>query len=81
MGSNLIPNPTRNGITIQSNLVLEDNTLVEIYNALGQKVKTISINENTKSIKIDTHSFLDGVYLMHLKNQNNTIIKAFIVAK
>lgn len=77
----LYPNPTSSIIRIQSNLILEDKTVIEIYNALGQKVKAISINEDIQSIKIDVGLLLDGVYIMHLKNEENTTTKAFIVAK
>jgi hypothetical protein len=77
----LYPNPTSSLITLESNLVLEKSTIIEIYNALGQNVKTISVNEAIQSIDIDVSSFLDGIYILHLKNRDNIITKSFVVVK
>lgn len=77
----LYPNPTSSLITLESNLVLEKSTRIEIYNVLGQKVKAISVNEATQSIEIDISLFLDGIYTLRLKNKENIITKSFVVVK
>jgi hypothetical protein len=77
----LYPNPASSLITLESNLVLEKNTAIEIYNALGQSVKTITVNEAIQSIDIDVSLFLDGIYTLRLKNKENIITKSFVVVK
>ena len=77
----LYPNPTNNTITLVSNLVLEDEIQIEIYNALGQKVKEISINEDINTIDINVSSLLDGIYNVRLQSGNYKITKSFVVVK
>jgi hypothetical protein len=77
----LYPNPTSNIITLESNLLLEENAQIQIYNVLGQKVKEISIDEDTSIIEIDVSLFLNGIYNLHLQSGNYKIIKSFVVVK
>jgi len=77
----LYPNPTNSIITLESNLVLEEEIQIEIYNALGQKVKEISINEDISTIEIDVSSLLDGIYNVRLQSGTYKITKSFVVVK
>lgn len=77
----LYPNPTDDKLTVESNQILEDVTIIEIYNALGQQVKLLTIKEDIQSINIDASTLMDGVYIMRLKNGDNTKTKAFVVSK
>lgn len=77
----LYPNPTNNTITLESNLVLEDEIQIEIYNALGQKVKEVTINEDIKTIDINVSSLLDGIYNIRLQSGAYKITKSFVVVK
>ena len=77
----LYPNPTSNTITLESNLVLEDEIQIEIYNALGQKVKEISINGDISTIDINISSLLDGIYNIRLQSGTYKITKSFVVVK
>lgn len=68
----LYPNPVQNQLTI-SNAV---GTLT-IYNHLGQKVKEI-INTD-EHLNINTSNFLQGHYILHIRNPNSKIIvKPFV---
>ncbi|WMX13755.1 T9SS type A sorting domain-containing protein [Aureispira sp. CCB-E] len=77
----LYPNPTNSIITLESNLVLEDEIQIEVYNALGQKVKAISINENTNTIDLNVSSLLDGIYNIRLQSGAYKITKSFVLIK
>ncbi|WMX17541.1 T9SS type A sorting domain-containing protein [Aureispira sp. CCB-E] len=77
----LYPNPTSNVITLESNLVLKDEIQIEIYNALGQKVKEMSINEDINTIDINVNSFLDGIYNIRLQSGIYKVTKSFVVVK
>jgi hypothetical protein len=77
----LYPNPTSNTITLESNLILEEEIQIEIYNTLGQKVKEIAINEAISVIEIDVSLFLDGIYNIRLQSGNYKITKSFVVVK
>ncbi|WP_264791982.1 T9SS type A sorting domain-containing protein [Aureispira anguillae] len=77
----LYPNPTDDKLTVESNQILEGETTIEIYNSLGQQVQILTIEEDIQSINIDASSLLDGVYIMRLKNGNNSKTKAFVVSK
>ena len=77
----LYPNPTSNTITLESNLILEEEIQIEIYNTLSQKVKEIAINEAISVIEIDVSLFLDGIYNIRLQSGNYKITKSFVVVK
>jgi hypothetical protein len=77
----LYPNPTNNTITLESNLSLEDKIQKVIYNALGQKVKEITINEAMNTIDINVSSLLDGIYNIRLQSGAYKITKSFVLIK
>ena len=71
----LFPNPAKNVITIQSESELK-NSNVQLLNALGQTVKSISIENTTTSINIsDLNS---GIYFVQLNYNNQKLIKKII---
>ncbi|BDS14740.1 T9SS type A sorting domain-containing protein [Aureispira anguillae] len=77
----LYPNPASNTITLESNLVLEEEIQIKIYNPLGQKVKEITINEDINRIDINVGSLLGGIYNIHLQSGAYKSTKSFIVVK
>ena len=61
----------RNNIIINLINIQNENNKIVVYNSLGNRIKTIEINnENTT---IDTQDLQQGMYIIHLL-QNNTII-------
>ncbi len=73
---NFYPNPS-NGI-----LIIELNELTEteltVYNMMGDLVFQKTIQETST---IDLSEFMDGVYTLHLKNDNGVTIKKIILNK
>ncbi|BDS14742.1 T9SS type A sorting domain-containing protein [Aureispira anguillae] len=77
----LYPNPASNTITLESSLVLEEKIQIKIYNALGQKVKEVTINEAINTIDINVSSLLDGIYNIRLQSGAYKSTKSFVVVK
>ncbi len=72
----IFPNPTNNKVTLEA----EGNTLIneiEIYNLLGEKVKTIPVNQ--QKLNLDISELPIGVYMFHLHvksaNESYSIVK------
>ncbi|HMN32572.1 MAG: T9SS type A sorting domain-containing protein [Chitinophagaceae bacterium] len=67
ISSNVIvyPNPTNNGILNVSIINLDyQNASISIYNAFGQMVKTMEINQNNSNENIDVSGFAKGFYVV-----------------
>ena len=71
-GINIYPNPANSQLSIDlhnnTDEISKDYTAVEIYNALGQKVKTVSRSGNTQLLTIETTELASGVYLATIVN-------------
>ena len=57
------PNPSNGNFSIS--VANFENTSVEVYNSLGEKIYTKTLNSNTENINIE--KFYAGVYFMHVK--------------
>lgn len=69
-GLKLYPNPSTGLISVESKSKI---TKVEVYNALGQLVKT---EKNTNHINIQNHN--DGLYLLMIHNDSGVITRKVI---
>ncbi len=73
---NLFPNPTSSNITLEfSNKVNELS--IHLTNDLGQLVKEIEIN-NKKSMVIDMSNLSDGIYFLHISDNDETTVTKVI---
>ncbi len=70
------PNPGNGIFTLSLQHVSNQNSEVEIYNSLGQLMKTNAINNN-KTL-IDISEFSNGVYIVELKSEKGIELKKFI---
>jgi PKD domain-containing protein/type IX secretion system substrate protein len=67
-------------ITINMNgTVLSDNAQVQIYNLLGQSVKSMGLNAQTASISLDNQA--NGYYLVSIRNGGSVNTKRIFIAK
>jgi len=74
---NVYPNPTRNELTISSDV--EMNT-ISIYNAIGERV--MNVKPNQKSTLINTSNLSTGIYFVNIKTSlGRNTFKKLIVAK
>ncbi len=83
------PNPFANQITIEYNLVEDSHCMIEIYNPLGQKIRTISNEHSASGIhstlwdgKNDNgNNVAHGMYFYSIKTKKSKLTKAIILRK
>ena len=63
------PNPFSNKVTIESS----DADMIFIYNAVGQKVKSISLQQGQTKTEIDARNFSDGIYFYAVMKEGTVI--------
>ena len=71
---NVYPNPTKDNLTIETNSNKEKR--IEIINLIGQTVYTNIINK--KKATINTSTFANGVYILKLSSDKETVVKKFV---
>lgn len=73
---NYYPNPVNDVLNIESNTLIQS---VELFNMLGQMVKTIHYNNGLNEVNLDMSDITSGSYFVQVKAQNKqknfTIIK------
>ena len=69
----IYPNPVKDNLTIETNANQEQR--LEILNLFGQTIYTIYIN---KKAIINTSAFANGVYILKIYSDKETIVKKFI---
>ena len=67
------PNPVKDNLTIETNSNTDQK--IEIINLIGQTVYTIYINKKTT---INTSAFANGVYILKLSSDKETVVKKFV---
>ncbi|MBW7845648.1 MAG: T9SS type A sorting domain-containing protein, partial [Bacteroidia bacterium] len=72
------PNPANDFFTLQLNNDNLLNAKIDIVNALGKTVSTVEINENTKSIVIDTKQLNSGIYHILIQTENKKYATKFL---
>ncbi len=73
IGFTFYPNPARQSITLSATTLIDN---VTIFNVLGQKVLQNDLNATTGQLPID--SLKNGLYLMQISSNNQSITKRFI---
>ena len=75
----LFPNPSTNGyFTIKGEKLGTSETKVEIFNAIGQQVKTIE-SDFKEEITINTNEFNAGIYIVKINSEGQQITKKVII--
>jgi flagellar hook assembly protein FlgD len=71
--------------TIKYALPSDSKVVLEVYNIVGQKVKTLINNENKEAgyhqVNFNGTSLSSGIYLYKLTTDNFTSIKKFVLMK
>jgi len=73
--SNIYPNPAKNSIHIDN----ANNSNIEVYNTLGQKVKTVTHVMDNASI--DVSDLNNGMYIVKIQNNNSIQTKKIQISK
>jgi Secretion system C-terminal sorting domain len=75
----LFPNPASNSLTIKCELGKDVDGKIEMYNSYGQKVKSVPLNANEKSLVIDIKGLAIGVYSYSVKSTTGFLQKGKLV--
>lgn len=82
--NDVYPNPASDFAEFTFNLNTPGNVLIEIYNNLGQKVKTLAntnLDAGLHGINIPAYEFISGNYYIRLSNNGNSITKALNIIR
>jgi len=82
-GFGLFPNPAQTEVNLAFKGGLKGNTKIEIYNQLGQLIFVESAKDILpfSIINIGTHGLSNGLYIVNVVNNENTMSKKLIIAK
>ena len=64
---NVYPNPVKDVLTIEGQNIEQ----VNVYNAMGQLVKTVNSNENI--VKVNVNDLQNGMYIVNVIDNNGTV--------
>ena len=80
-GKNLLlfPNPTAGDFTIQSNLLSNSITTIQVFTILGQEVFSEKINQMSYQYQLDLSSFEKGNYIIMVSNEEERVSEKLIV--
>lgn len=81
-GLQLFPNPTSDQLSVVFYLSETMPLQINVYNALGQQVQTVSAAEYTagqQTINVDASSLASGMYYIGLQSADKRITKKFVV--
>ena len=80
---NAYPNPFNNSTKINYVVPTGESVAIELYNMLGEKVKTIVENSNKSvgSIELEAKSFSSGVYIVMVRSNKIQMSKKIILLK
>ncbi|WP_240032142.1 T9SS type A sorting domain-containing protein [Psychroflexus aestuariivivens] len=75
----LFPNPSTNGyFTIKGRILGSSETKVEIFNSIGQSVKSIE-SDFQEEIKVNTYELNSGVYFVKINSDGQQVTKKVII--
>jgi hypothetical protein len=76
----LYPNPNNGIFTLNIKNSTVKNSVITIFNVLGEQVKTINLT-NINTTQINLSEFGIGAYYLQVRAENNTITKKIFVTK
>ncbi len=75
----LFPNPTAGRFTIQSNLLSNSTTTIQVFTILGQEIFSEKINQMGYQYQLDLSNFEKGNYIITLSNEGERVSEKLIV--
>lgn len=70
----IFPNPSNGIVHINNN---SDNVIIDIFDASGRKMDSLTINQRNRSLNMSSYS--KGIYFFTIKNNNRTITKKLVL--
>jgi PKD repeat protein len=81
---NAYPNPVKNNLTIELNLLEQANVEVFVTDLLGKQVSVISNDEmqaGINKLQWNPSNILNGIYLLNIKTNNSLQVKKLVLNK
>jgi hypothetical protein len=79
------PNPFNPSTTIKFGLPMDSKVVLEVYNIVGQKVKTLINNESKATgyhqVNFNANELATGIYIYRIKANDYTSTKKFVLMK
>jgi len=63
----IYPNPTASILKIESESLFNKDFQIEVYNAIGQRVKNLNFTKRFDTLELDVQAFAQGVYFLTLR--------------
>ncbi len=79
--SSIFPNPAKNNVTVNINLINTSKVQIDVLNTVGQLVRTIQSQAQTgsNSITIDLSGLSSGIYFVNIKVDNVRSAKKLVI--
>ena len=77
----IFPNPASDQFTVLFTGEKQKDVQINIYNAVGSLVKSISSNDMTDNVVIDMNNVAKGIYIVNIKTQEGSVIKKLSLIK
>ena len=78
------PNPFNSSSTIQYIVPADEDILIELFNTLGEKVKTLVNRFHTQgvyTVNLSSNELSSGIYLYKLQTETKSLTKKLIIIK
>lgn len=76
----IYPNPTNGLINVSLNLNSKENTVINVYNTIGQNVYSVSVeNPVYRTVSIDLTGNHSGLYFVEVKNGEKSFTKRIVL--
>ena len=75
------PNPTKGALTIKLLEALGSNSILQVTDVTGRKVKQLNISTGTLSINLDVNALTKGRYFIKIYNSTQLINQSFVIIK
>ena len=69
----MFPNPAKSFVTLEFE-TLQENTLLQILDINGRRVRTLDLKAGVETLKIDVSDMPKGVYTIMLGNMTKKLI-------
>ena len=77
----IYPNPSSGILTINSEILLQKQVIITIIDLNGKKLKEKNIPAGTNNIILDISELENGIYLCHIRTQENSLVRRIIIQK
>ncbi len=80
----VFPNPASDNITVEFDLATSTTMAIEVYNTLGQKVKsiqTVAYATGAQTVNVDVSDLTEGLYVLKMQSDEGLNSLDFVVTK